>query len=66
MELSRQIEQLDRMTAKVDDTGSALKRAEKQLNYFKKVMNCDWCLLSMVFLILIAAIVLIVLAVKKG
>jgi hypothetical protein len=66
LELNKQIEQLDRMTAKVEDTGSALKRAEKQLNYFKKVVNCDWCLLGMLFLILIAMITLIILAVKKG
>lgn len=66
LELDRQIEQLDRMTAKVDDTGTALKRAEKQLGYFKKAVQCDWCLMSLIFLILIALVTLIILAIKKG
>jgi hypothetical protein len=65
LELDNQINQLDRMTSKVEDTSSALKRAEKQLGYFKKVMECDKCLMGLIFLILVAAIALIILVVKK-
>lgn len=66
LELDRQIEQLDRMTSKVDDTSTALRRAEKQLGYFKKVVQCDKWLLALLFLNLVALITLIILAIKKG
>lgn len=63
--LNGQIEQLDRMTNKVKDTGSTLKQAQKHISYFKKALQCDKWLAALLFLNIIALITLIVLIVKK-
>ena len=66
LELNKQIEQLDRIHAKVKDTSSSLKRAQKSINYFLKALECDKCMLGLILLIVLAMIALIVLLVKKG
>jgi hypothetical protein len=63
--LNDQIEQLDRMTNKVKDTGSTLKVAQKHISYFKKALQCDKWLAALLFLNLLALITLIILVIKK-
>lgn len=65
VQLNKQIEQLDRIHGKVKDTDSALKRAQKSINYFMKALECDKCMLGLILLNLLALIALIVLLVKK-
>ena len=57
---------MNRMTEKVKDTGSVLKRAKKHIEYFKKALQCDKCLAALLFLIALALIALIILIVKKA
>lgn len=65
LKLEGQIEQLNRMTDTVKDTGSTLKKAQKHISYFKKALQCDKWLAALFFLNLIALVTLIVMIVKK-
>lgn len=65
LKLEGQIEQLNRMTEKVKDTGSTLKKAQQHISYFKKALQCDIWLAALLFLNMLALITLIVLIVKK-
>ena len=53
------------MRDKVKDTDSALRKAQKTINYFVKAAQCDKCMLGLVICIILALITLIVLIVKK-
>lgn len=66
LKLEGQIEQLNRMTERVKDTGTTLKKAQKHIAYFKKALQCDKWLAALLFLNLIALVTLIVLVVKKS
>ena len=66
LDLTAQIEQLDRMQDKVNDTESTLKKAQKNIKYFIKALECDKCMIGMLGLILLALVAVIVLAVKKN
>lgn len=66
MQLNQQIQQLDRMKDKVKDTDSALRKAQKTINYFVKAAQCDKCMLGLIICIILALIGLIVIIVKKS
>jgi cytochrome c1 len=66
IELNKQIEQLDRMNDKVKDTESTLKKAQKNIVYFMRAMECDMCMAGLLVLILLALVTVIVLVVKKN
>lgn len=65
-ELNKQIEQLDRMNEKVKDTESTLKKAQKNILYFARAMECDKCMVGLLIMILLALVAVIVMAVKKN
>lgn len=54
------------MRDKVMDTESTLKRAQKNITYFAKALECDKCMIGLLGLILLALVAVIVLAVKKN
>ena len=66
IELTKQIEQLDRMADRVKDTDSVLKKAQKNITYFARAMECDMCMAGLLVLILLCLVAVIVLAVKKN
>jgi len=66
LELTKQIEQLDRMNDKVKDTSSTLQKAKKNIMYFVRALECDMCMAGLLLLILLALVAVIVLAVKKN
>jgi len=66
LSLDKQIEQLDRIHGKVKDTESALKRAQKTINYFVKALECDKCMMGLILLNVLAFIALIVLVIKTN
>jgi ABC-type multidrug transport system fused ATPase/permease subunit len=66
LELNKQIEQLDRMNDKVKDTESTLKKAQRNITYFARAMECDMCMAGLLVLILLALVTVVVLAVKKN
>jgi hypothetical protein len=66
MELKSQIEQLDSMIQRTEDTKSTLNKAKKNITYFVKAMECDKCMVGLMALILLALVAVIVLAVKKN
>lgn len=59
-ELDRQIQALDRMTAKVKDTQSVLKRTQKHLDYFAKEVVKDKLFMTCITLILLTILLIIV------
>lgn len=65
IELNKQIQQLDRMNDKVKDTESTLKKAQKNIVYFMRALQCDMCMAGLLVLILLALVTVIVMAVKK-
>lgn len=54
------------MNDKVKDTGSTLKKAQKNIVYFMRAMECDMCMAGLLVMILLALVAVIVLAVKKN
>jgi hypothetical protein len=66
MELKSQIEQLDSMIQRTEDTKSTLNKAKKNITYFVKAMECDKCMVGLMALILLALVAVILLAVKKN
>ena len=64
--LADQIEQLDRMNQRTEDTRSTLKRAQKNITYFIKALECDKCMVGLLALILLALVAVIVLAIKRN
>ena len=66
VQLFRQIQQLEGIQDKVKDTGSTLKRANKNVNFFVRAAQCDKCLVGLIIAILLALVGFIVLLVKKG
>jgi hypothetical protein len=53
------------MNDKVKDTESVLKKAQKNIVYFARAMECDKCMAGMLLLILLGLVTVIVLAIKK-
>ncbi len=54
------------MNDKVKDTESTLKKAQKNIVYFARALECDLCMAGLLVLILLALVTVIALAVKKG
>ena len=54
------------MHARTEDTKSTLKKAQKNISYFMKALECDKCMIGLLALILLALVAVIVLAVKKS
>ena len=54
------------MNQKTEDTRSTLKKAQKNITYFVKALECDKCMVGLLLLILLALVAVIVLAVKKS
>ena len=48
------------------DAESTLKRAQKNIKYFIRAMDCDMCMVGLLLLILLALVGVIVLAVKQN
>ena len=66
LDLNKQIEQLDRMHDNTKDAESTLKRAQKNIKYFVRAMECDMCMVGLLLLILLALVGVIVLAAKQN
>lgn len=54
------------MNEKVKDTQSTLKKAQKNIIYFARALECDMCMAGLLVLILLALVTVIVMAVKKN
>ncbi len=54
------------MNDKVKDTESTLKKAQKNITYFAKALECDKCMVGLLGLILLALVAVIVLAIKNS
>lgn len=54
------------MHAKTEDTKSTLKKAQKNITYFMKALECDKCMVGLLVLILLALVAVIVLAIKRS
>lgn len=54
------------MRDKVKDTESTLKKAQKNITYFAKALECDKCMVGLLILIFFALVAVIVLAIKKS
>lgn len=54
------------MHGTVKDTESTLKKAQKNITYFAKALECDKCMVGLLALILLALVAVIVLAVKRA
>jgi len=53
------------MNDKVKDTESTLKKAQKNIVYFMRALECDMCMAGLLVLILLALVTVVVMAVKK-
>lgn len=54
------------MHGTVKDTESTLKKAQKNITYFAKALECDKCMVGLLALILLALVAVIVLVVKRA
>ena len=62
-ELDRQINKMDEIYEKMNDTESTLERAEKHLKYFAKQVYTDRILICLLIVIGLAILVIIILAI---
>ena len=62
-ELDRQINKMDEIYQKMNDTESTLERAEKHLKYFAKQVYTDRILICLLIVIGLAILVIIILAI---
>ena len=54
------------MNDKVKDTESTLKKAQKNIIYFARALECDMCMAGLLVMILLGLVCVVVLAVKKN